>query len=46
MTAEQDFTDAETGFDVHWPAGTHDVPTEYAVYGWVKMNEAITNDEE
>jgi len=46
MTAEEDFTDAIDGFNVYWPEGTHDVPNEYAVYGWVKMNEAITDDEE
>lgn len=46
MTAEQDFTDAIDGYNVYWEEGTHDVPTEYAVYGWVKLNEAITDDEE
>jgi hypothetical protein len=46
MTAEQDFTNADDGFNVYWGEGVHDTPTEYAVYGWVKMNEAITDDEE
>jgi hypothetical protein len=46
MTAEEDFTDALDGFNVYWGEGVHDVPTEYAVYGWIKMNEAITDDEE
>lgn len=46
MTAEQDFTDATDGFNVYWDEGTHDTPTEYAIYGWIKMNEAITDDEE
>jgi hypothetical protein len=46
MTAEEDFTNADDGFNVYWGEGTHDTPTEYAVYGWIKMNEAITDDEE
>jgi hypothetical protein len=45
MTLEQDFTGKDTGFDVYWPDG-HDTPKETAVYGWFKLNEAITGSEE
>lgn len=45
LTATQDFTDRDDGYNVYWPDG-HDTPKEYAVYGWFKMNEAVSGTDE
>lgn len=45
LTKDYDFTDQDDGFDVYWPDG-HDVPKEYSIYGWFKLNEAPADSEE
>lgn len=45
LTATQDFSEIKEAYDVYWHEG-HDTPKEYAIYGWVKLNEAITGTDE